>query len=954
MDNQITQVDSTEHVETEQIVTFHEDGDVVTQSEAPPLTPMVFLESGTDALEHSVKDFLERPVEVLNFDWTLAQGAGNELIPAVALPADWLKIPMIREKLQGFNFLRCDFEVKVQVNAQPFHAGRLLVVHEPLRNQQEYTPSNFQHFGGATGYRRVDLDLSEATAASITIPFLSNVTHFDLLKAIGNLGHVRFFVYSALTGTTDVEGTVWIQARNVRVEVPTGLAPWPRVVGHFQSNNSASKSSGKIDPAVVQTQESKGPGVVTKGAKFVSSVAGALTTVPLLAPVASAVNWVADAVAGVASIFGWSKPLDVAPVTRVVPSFGADMANYNGDSKAKVLALARDNEIVVPTEVYGTDEDEMALKAVLRRPIFLDRFSINKSNLPNQIVWAMPVSPMACPKNTAIGYTRIKLNTMLSYIGEMFQNWRGSIQYDFHFVKTVYHSARLRISFVPGAFEETPIGAIDINKVYSEIVDLRNVNKFTFKVPFVYNQPWASNRTLSNLANRMSETIPTGMVYVEVLNALRNPAAAADHLEVIVEVSAGDDFQFSYPWVLADGYAPLPTLPVAFLSQVSEKEAIGARKLGDRTHGPKPVEKAETMQEVGKCKYDFDTFENIKSSLNPPPTKPELELRIEDPKSVGPVKPEPVVTTFRFMTNAEMLKLPMGSEKDIPILLPEANPTKQYDLYTQGVLWNKFLASNPQADKDRAWALFVHQYPVPQQPVERAKRETGEIQSNIVKRSDQENLAVNVFGMGEVVTSLRQLLKRYTFVGEATTTQSDGVSYAPGAFPGMNGQLPVFVPNSHRDYLSRISYIYRWWSGSFRVAVQPRLGVDEANHPILAKGIAGFDATIAPSGNNKLIIAGNIRVDDGRAITSVFPTAEKFTELVLPFYQRTLALPTQVGGIRPAEIDRGVFGLDYVPANYGTSVSFRGASTLTVWEAVGDDFSFGYLIGPPISGIAAT
>jgi hypothetical protein len=913
MDTELTKVDETQHEVVEQIVTFHEDGDVVVEEETPPEVPMSYLKVAEDDLTHSVKDILERPIEMKNFNWTLAQAAGTE-IDGQQLPEDWLAVPMIRQKLTGFTYFRGGFDIKVQVNAQPFHAGALLIVFEPLQDQQTYNPSNLLHFGGITGYRHVVLDLSEATTATLHVPFLANVTHFDLVKAIGQLGRVRVLVYSALTGTSDVEGTIWVSAKDVHVDMPTGILPWPREVGVAQSKSGSrpsripvpTKSGPKVVPPKETQKEEKAkfpPGFFTSVALGVKAASRAIMGVPVIAPYAACVSWLAGAAAGICSIFGWSKPVDRLRVKMVQLVYGRTAANYNGDCKAKVMALDSHNEVVVPTDVFGTEKDEMALGHVLAQPTFLDRFQMLKAHTPGQLIWKMPVSPRACNK-IINGYKIINLNTMLSYTAEMFSNWRGTLKYSFRIVKTPYHSARVRLAFVPSAFEDTPTEGIDINMIYSKIIDIREVNMFDFEVPFVFNQPWMSLADIQR--DLTSASLPTGMLYVEVLNALRNPSSAADFIEFIVEVSAGDDFQFSYPRINRNTHL-MPALQVStFQSVSSEVRTLPVRALGvvknlkytkpeadvDKIGAFKQFKVFDCVEEKGKKKEGGVPLpsgapkEDVRRPKSPSvvqklaevgemgtivPPKP-AERKPTEEKTEG-LKPQ----SFVEMSHAEIQKLPLASKPVVATIVPGKHPVAKFTVYDQSVMWNEWVRNNPTADREAAWTMFTYQYPSDDGHGPRYRREAGTAQSRgvetrnpMIERSADLSAELNAFGMGEVVTSFRQLLKRYEFVADISNSTQNSTGIVPMVTAGYVAKDANYNQELWDSLYDRISSLYRWQSGSMRLALQPLRDQTETTRGNTVWLQPGFNSLAAPTGASRTILSAAKMPQTGEALCLFF------------------------------------------------------------------------------------
>jgi hypothetical protein len=438
-----------------QTVSFNEDGSVATL-ELNTITPMQdYLLGANDSLTNDIKGFLSRPVPIGNIVWKETDGPGTDIFepnldaPANSgydLPDTWLSIPMIDQKIQGFSFLRCSFKVRLQFNAQPFNAGRVILYFYPFANNfsenTSVTITSTVHFGGITGYRHVDLDLSTATSAELTIPYIGLVSHHNLVHNKSSMGRVRCVVYSKLTSgasetQTTVDGTVWVHAEDIDLQMPTGvnqLTSPRRVTAHANDKEKQQPAKGTIETLANAT----------------SSICEQVGRIPGLAEMANGVRWVSDFVGGVAGIFGWSRPTDPSFSTLVQPSYVRHMANFNGDAKSKPMGLDARNEIETPLASFTTNDDEMSMAAVLSRPVFIDRFSMSQSQVSGTNLWRWPVTPSACTKSVAgPGYApgTIFHHTFLSYLARLFKFWRGTLNYHFKVVKTSFHSGRIRVFF---------------------------------------------------------------------------------------------------------------------------------------------------------------------------------------------------------------------------------------------------------------------------------------------------------------------------------------------------------------------------------------------------------------------------------------------------------------------------------------------------------------------------
>ena len=537
-------------VKREELVTFVEDGQVEESVRGSRVKMFRPADVGAqDLLKNGITDFLARPVHVASFIWKTTDIIRQKVINFELLKT-WLSKPMISEKLKGFRYLKMTLVVKVQVNNQPFNAGALLCHFRPFEAQMVYTPSNWFHFGGMTGLNCVLFRCGESTSVELRIPYWNLLSHIDLMRHGGTMGQFVASVISPLTGSDDCDGTVWMWAEDVDLTMPTGRnyrLEQPAVKAELQSGGTAQKA-----------EKEKRPGNVETICDSLATASGAMKDVPLVSDFAGLGEIIFRKGASVAQFFGWSKPNDPEFVTQLQPSFARNNMNFNGDAKTKVLALDARNAVNIPTHVTQTDEDEMAFHTLMKRPTFMTRFEWKSDNQQDSLLWEWPVDPAACEKAIAKNGEQTlyiqRMENNVSYMTSLAGYWRGGIKYHFKVIKTNFHSGRLRVTYVPGAWQQDSVDRFDLNKCYSEIIDLRDTSDFDFEVPYSMNQMWMP--TVHNVYRSgpaLSERLPScvndvmGMVYVTVVNGLRAPTTAADHVDILVYTSVCDDFQLNFP-----------------------------------------------------------------------------------------------------------------------------------------------------------------------------------------------------------------------------------------------------------------------------------------------------------------------------------------------------------------------------------------------------------------------
>jgi len=317
-----------------------------------------------------------------------------------------------------------------------------------------------------------------------------------------------------------------------------------------------------------------------------------------------------------------------------------------------------------------------------------------------------------------------------------------------------------------------------------------------------------------DVLNRTANTSRcTGMLYVQVLNSLRNPATAADSIDIIVETRAGDDFQYGF-------FGTNDELPIAYIMPTTAP-----------TDGQ--------MDEFGPAQGCEQLF------------------------------PSPVDRTY-----------------------------------------------NP-----------------------------------------------NQIGMGEVITSTRQILKRYVPLPGVLPAPSNIETKLLRYWPQITGAsyngtaVGIAVDNVWNSTIDRITQLFRFKSGAMRVMIsavfaKPEAAVADAINPWIISAFSYLEGNPAnpPAG---LFVESDQITRFGERTFAIpqqmyFPNQEGVVEVDVPFYQPYPISLTDVG--RPSYQDET--SNSRVPYNGGTSITVEDNGAAFVRLIPGEDFSFGYLMGPPVTGLA--
>lgn len=500
---------ATEQVE---IIGFQDEG-AVEEMQAPlqnTQTPQSMVMASTkENKTHTIPGFLGRLYEIDNFQWTATSPAGT-VLKQYRFPDVLLSQPALSRKAYNFFGLRAGVELVVLVNKQKFQQGNLLISHLPGAKYnaakdamcQTTTPTaSSANLATLTGMPRVNLDLMDATKAVLRVPYASPFVYYNLLSGDGTIGDFYITVYSPLQDIAS-SGTVSVQvmARFIDVDL------------QFPAGNSLASFS-------------KTPKVESLYSEFVQKPD--LTTLANLVKEGTAImQQVKD------GSFRFQMNSETVRTQNFKPRALPNMAVSDESNNAHLLSLSAKN--VLPSINMGeASKQEHDFMKMVQIPVYNSRFNISSSQNAGTNVWSKRVTLLDYTNTAPDGSIGVDYPT---YIGQNFSKWRSSFKFHFRFVKTQFHSLRIRIFFAPNA---STIVGVDRNAVISKIIDLEVNNYAEFEVPFIWPHPFLNNDT--------DLPYSLGMIGVDILTKMVHPDTVKNTIEVIVERSAGTDFDVNLP-----------------------------------------------------------------------------------------------------------------------------------------------------------------------------------------------------------------------------------------------------------------------------------------------------------------------------------------------------------------------------------------------------------------------
>jgi len=584
---------------------FHSDGNEK-RSEVPLPAPhdQELLDSGRSHTPQEVRDFLAKPIRLGSFLFTTASAAGTVLatytLDKVGL---FDNNPVWRNKIAGNMCIRGNIHLRMQVNANPFQQGRLIMCFEPMKQCSTVVYSRLAHRRSITQLPHVQYDICMDSEAEIVIPYLTLGTHYNLVSGENPWGVVNVIVYSPInqgTGSSNAEVTVWAHFSELEVCTPSlvynqGADP-PR---------RSARPRTRVTKKAIGSKESEGTmGPITRMLGSVGTVAQIAGGVPLFSGVAGSVEWAANLAKGVASSFGWSKPLTAAPNMRMNPTANMYQQNSTGVDNAYNLGLLSENKVSPYPALGGTEVDEMSIDFIKQIQSFNADFVWSDTNVVGDTLYTFEAFPLLTNGSAPVaGVTTVDVSP-LGGLSDLFEFYRGSLVVTFKFVKTCFHSGRLAVSFNPGfltrANPAIPTASVDFTldqSVYlnRDIIDLKDSHEFEFLIPWTSTVPY----------------LPVGQSFgklkVHVVNPLREPDTCASSINCIVEVRAAPDFEFMRPKPFR--YFPIGLTnpnPPSLMAVIPEEVVLTEKKDEDLSDPvfPQMDDVPKIMKSLGTSSWD--------------------------------------------------------------------------------------------------------------------------------------------------------------------------------------------------------------------------------------------------------------------------------------------------------------------------------------------------------------
>lgn len=582
-------------------------GEVANFSSEAGICATVPYDAGTSAFTPSVegyqdlKEYFSRPRMIASGTVPTTRSRLWGASVGFASLVSWF--PNFLLRTEGAYGVRFSLKVMVTVAANPFQQALLALSYQHgveendteiyARSSDSATVTNLPH---------VLLNLAETTMVELEIPYLSVHDFVNLRTAVQpTLGFAALntlLPYRTLTNSTPPTYKVYVSLHDLEL-----IGSYPSVANvivpqsglHDKKPDHASHGASRDKSAPEKggnkiTQEAKSTGSISglmnkvaKGVRVASAVA--LPFAPELSAIGGATDWFLRSASKVVSAFGYSKPVVEKESDKMILYKNVGDINIDLPMPGYVVAPFQSNKLRVDSTLGDTEIDEMALAFVLKKysQIFVGVMSTSDAtgariygtmiSMNNFWFRTNPLRPggnIPLPLASSLTTNAIIPSTLL-FVSNMFRYWRGSLKFRFTFSKTKFHAGRVMVGYVPdfvlsqngtpvSNVAEAPEVTLGLNLPqpfsYCEIFDFRDSSVFEFEVPFVSPFLYAN----------MNDNV--GGLSMTIVDPILANGEASTAIDFMVEVCAGDDFEFAC--------AVPPTLtPAAITGTVTLQSGLG-------------------------------------------------------------------------------------------------------------------------------------------------------------------------------------------------------------------------------------------------------------------------------------------------------------------------------------------------------------------------------------------
>lgn len=302
---------------------------------------------------------------------------------------------------------------------------------------------------------------------------------------------LSFTVDQALGNTTDtvcsLTYSIYMSFRNPRLFDPgpsLGGAPAKFAATSITDTLAYSfitGATGRVEEAASKSKE----GILTGATRQVAEAASAMSSLPVVGPLASAISGVASTASAVARFLNWDKPTSVDFASYTTLRIGDHLLSTSGlDPSAVINVDPTAGEDITPA-LFGMDHDGGNVNAIASAYSLLKIGTYLSTASDGDALIRFPVNPGLAVVNA----TPLNSSTNLSWISQFFNYWRGDLRYRLTFHCDIFTNANVIVCLC----NATPatVASTTSNLYRTVVTKVTGATVIEFTVPYHNYREWS-------------------------------------------------------------------------------------------------------------------------------------------------------------------------------------------------------------------------------------------------------------------------------------------------------------------------------------------------------------------------------------------------------------------------------------------------------------------------------
>lgn len=506
---------------------------------------------------------LNKPFLVTTIPWSDTAFINTELW-RLPFPSSIMSNPLAKIPFNASTFFQARMCCMLQVSGTPMHQGLILVAAVPHSTPQITNPNQI------LSAPHVFLNANEATSVCLECPMYYNaslVRTQDSAASSSNLiispsaygtdvFDLVFFVMDPLAAATGSSTTISISVHNIFKDaefyVPKGgLMTW-------QPQCGLSKMWGVKAKAKAQTKCACGNKEISSDVPREFTPESLLTNLwrmptRILDDVASGLKTVTgdliDYGRGVVKeLTGFHNPNSPIIKEKMIASFRNFPNNVDQPVHLEVLDNHAQFSRVYDDYYFRTDQDEMDLKFLTSKPVFVGKFIVKSTDTAGKNLFAYPITPMVEADVTG-GVGNTTYYSPLRTIYEASRFWRGGLRMHIQAVCTNFHFCKIIVlknyAMTGGAISSSTTPRVPA------YTDIHNINTDTLEfsaggqiqtIDLKYN---SNLRQIECTKDFAYNAISHGIAYGYLVQPLTYNSNVPTEIAFNVYISGAEDLEFS-------------------------------------------------------------------------------------------------------------------------------------------------------------------------------------------------------------------------------------------------------------------------------------------------------------------------------------------------------------------------------------------------------------------------